>query len=1205
MQVLQTLITNNQYQYQLDLFFISSWVVPTTIPGSSNPDADPGGYITDVRIAFNAQFPCVRQDGLVILRNGSAHGHGSNGVGGVLLGNGFINGANRAAHELGHLIGLVHCCPPCPDCAPTECGLCEASVMCSSNTQEFFKQSCEIKAMNNEVMSAGNCSHLLDVQTPLPDNFTCPIIPVPAVSIISDQPYLLEASKGCTPDRSLSMYQVSIFNSTGQTINDAKIEVRYNNKVYDVDLNTMNMDFNHDAPVSGSSELKALTIWDNGLQQTFSLTPQETKIFYFKILYQPDAGFQPINSNAQVEARLTYTGGSLITRKSSPQPMKIVSGSGDWFFDIQRPVFVSENAIITAPGNVELAIQSPFILVASGKSIQVGDGEVVKTTQYATTIAGCNNMWAGFTMGTNSRLEIDNMTIKDAQKAIEARRGTVLKVINSRFYNNNYGIFTGGSTTTGAYNITLAGNEFGTLASGLRPAYTGQSPVPNGNKGFAGIYANMNNTANMLYPLNIIADPNTGNTNRFFNLKYGILSYSSILMVKDAEFSDIAVGPGGSGYPGPGITGRAIYAQNSTLVVDGADFLSPKVRFSNCGVGVETENCKLTTAFTKMDHMGTGVSVLSATNRSTSIYSNTIQAEKYGIKVDNTSGLAVRVGFNVLNITDMFTNIPPLKGGVGIDLANCTTPYQQLNAYNNTVNVIDGIAGIRLRNNTNVWAYDNDATLSNSSLRSNYGLLLEAGNSNLFSCNRTNVTGTGSGSSGLYLLHADRSALLCNTAQAGGYGLHFEGALTGEASSDIAANTMSENAIGLYYGEGAITGPQTHRGNKWRNTGAQHAGGATLAPQSLYTVDAAENPLFFPNIVIPTEWFDNLPNPGTAPSCPTSNCIPIRPNPKADMDRKIAKGELLAGDYTAATNWLAQRRLLTRLITEGNPYPNDRDFDGFLQTAQGSGLDGYANIQVGIRQLLALGQANTDSLKAWENQAQTHIDNIEYVDKLLAKKGLTPADSADYLKTHTLEAQALASVEASRQTKLSALQSARLTLIPGLMSSNSALVGTAYYQQYEKAVNEIFLQTVASGVNVFTPAQQTLLETIAQQCPLSRGEAVLRARALLSLVQQQPVDYDDITNCLPANRDAGHPVLTSTLRIFPNPASDLLTIDYPGTEPAALDFFNALGQQVMRLQLVGQEIRQLDLSALQSGIYWYVLQPNNQSTVTGKILISK
>jgi len=173
------------------------------------------------------------------------------------------------------------------------------------------------------------------------------------------------------------------------------------------------------------------------------------------------------------------------------------------------------------------------------------------------------------------------------------------------------------------------------------------------------------------------------------------------------------------------------------------------------------------------------------------------------------------------------------------------------------------------------------------------------------------------------------------------------------------------------------------------------------------------------------------------------------------------------------------------------------------------------------------------------------------------------------------------------------------------LTQNNALTGSAYYQQYEKLVNGIFLQTIAAGVYAFSGAQLTILDSIARQCPLSRGEAVLRARALLSLVHEVPVNYDNEVACLPTNREGKQLLSSADLRIYPNPASDILNIAYSAEQPAELRFFNSIGQQVMQIQLEGKEVSQVNVTNLQPGIYWYHLRKDNQMTMMGKLLISK
>ena len=639
------------------------------------------------------------------------------------------------------------------------------------------------------------------------------------------------------------------------------------------------------------------------------------------------------------------------------------------------------------------------------------------------------------------------------------------------------------------------------------------------------------------------------------------------------------------------------------VTIDGGSMASSQVTFHQCGYGVEADNSVLTVQFTKMEKMSNGISVLGAVNRSNKITDNTIQADKFGIKVNNVTGLAAYLEHNIITNN----GITPLIKTMGIQVANTIVPYQSLSINRNLITLSEGAAGINLINNANLWAYDNDVNMSSSLVNGNAGIRIEGGNLNKISCNNMDGTAGGpNGNRGIYALHADRSSFTCNFTQNTKYGLRFEGVLIGGADANIGTNTMKNNGVGLYYGDGAITGPQKHQGNKWIGTGALHTT-PLAALQSLYTVDADENPEFLPNAIIPTLWFSNLHNLVVTPVCPLlTGCPSVAIGLQAeDTDRKIAKAALLAGDYTFPTNWLAQRRLYTRLTVEGNPYLGDTDFDKFINSAQNSGLASYSEVEASIKQLFAIRPADVDSLQTWENRIRAGLDRIEKLNSLLSQPGISSDAVTQYTSERTDKEAAITTLDATHSAKLDALQNARLEAVPAIIAKNNTLTGNEYYQQYEKVVNDIFLHTVASGIYVFSATQYTLLDSIARQCPLSRGEAVVRARALLAIVQDEPVNYDNETACLPANREGNQTSAPGELRIYPNPATDMLTIEYPASEPAELIFFNSVGQQVLHLPLAGKQIRQLEVSAIPPGIYYYILRMANHPVNRGKLIISK
>jgi len=179
----------------------------------------------------------------------------------------------------------------------------------------------------------------------------------------------------------------------------------------------------------------------------------------------------------------------------------------------------------------------------------------------------------------------------------------------------------------------------------------------------------------------------------------------------------------------------------------------------------------------------------------------------------------------------------------------------------------------------------------------------------------------------------------------------------------------------------------------------------------------------------------------------------------------------------------------------------------------------------------------------------------------------------------------------------------RAATAANLLSLNGTLADSAAYQANEKSVNQIFLQTVALGNLDFNESQITVLQDIAESCPLSDGEAVLRARAMLEVLQNSAVIYDDVSICGIGERtDNNKMIVKSALSVYPNPANDLLNIEYSNAENADMQFviFNAQGQIVREVALRGGVgTVQVSLQGIPSGVYWYVAP----GVGTGKFLI--
>ncbi|HAD14021.1 MAG TPA: hypothetical protein DCF33_16475, partial [Saprospirales bacterium] len=143
----------------------------------------------------------------------------------------------------------------------------------------------------------------------------------------------------------------------------------------------------------------------------------------------------------------------------------------------------------------------------------------------------------------------------------------------------------------------------------------------------------------------------------------------------------------------------------------------------------------------------------------------------------------------------------------------------------------------------------------------------------------------------------------------------------------------------------------------------------------------------------------------------------------------------------------------------------------------------------------------------------------------------------------------------------------------------------------------------AVGNLEFSETQVATLEGIAALCPLSDGEAVLRARAMLQLLQGAPADYDDLSICGGGERSIRKKMTgQSSIRVYPNPANNFLSIDFQSIGEHSCQFlmFSSMGQIIKEIALHSNAgISQLPLQDFSDGVYWYVIPGFG----AGKILI--
>ena len=404
--------------------------------------------------------------------------------------------------------------------------------------------------------------------------------------------------------------------------------------------------------------------------------------------------------------------------------------------------------------------------------------------------------------------------------------------------------------------------------------------------------------------------------------------------------------------------------------------------------------------------------------------------------------------------------------------------------------------------------------------------------------NCNTVTSAGGANDGIYAVHASRASVLCNLTNGTSRGLHFEGMLSGKNKADIGGNRMESNAVA-----GLLMGTDAVVGGQVHRgnkfEGTEALAGIEADFNSKFTVDAAENPDFLPDTWLPINWFINVANPSPSFDCGANTTCPPTP--------------LLTPDYPLDIK-IVKGELGGTLYQAANKWLSQRRFYE-LVLEEGNPYPGNSDVST------FLSQAQTSGLSAYAN-VQTGIRQLGAMS-----------------------------------------EGSRATAATSLLTLNAALTGSANYQVNEKLVNQIFLQTIAIGSLDFSETQIALLEGIAALCPLSDGEAVLRSRALLQLLQGAPADYDDLSICGGGERSSRKQMTgQSSIRVYPNPANDVLSIDFQGIGEISGQFlmFNALGQIIKEIALHSNDgTTQLPLHGFSDGVYWYVVP----GLGAGKILI--
>ncbi|MEI6821385.1 MAG: T9SS type A sorting domain-containing protein [Bacteroidota bacterium] len=161
------------------------------------------------------------------------------------------------------------------------------------------------------------------------------------------------------------------------------------------------------------------------------------------------------------------------------------------------------------------------------------------------------------------------------------------------------------------------------------------------------------------------------------------------------------------------------------------------------------------------------------------------------------------------------------------------------------------------------------------------------------------------------------------------------------------------------------------------------------------------------------------------------------------------------------------------------------------------------------------------------------------------------------------------------------------------------VVGDDFINSNRKIVDNIYLDTWASGIYDFTDDQYNTLYAIATLTPYAGGNAVYTARVMLNL---DPTDLNLEYAKPPVHNQ---PIITeNTVKVYPNPAHKQFTIEFKDViNNALIEVYGSMGNLVLTDNMKGVYIKNIDVSNLIDGFYFYKITINGTKFSSGKLTI--
>jgi len=654
-----------------------------------------------------------------------------------------------------------------------------------------------------------------------------------------------------------------------------------------------------------------------------------------------------------------------------------------------------------------------------------------------------------------------------------------------------------------------------------------------------------------------------------------------------------------------------------TLKVTGFGKSSPKLTFQDCAVGVRASGYNLDeVSDCRMEKTLLGVWASNGRDCVLKVQRCSISTGFYGMLFDYCP---YAKEFRIFNNE---VNFPQATGWgqSGIALLDCSpVKHDEYEVEMNTVKARGTFyGGIHLNAS---WAFrinNNTINLYNTQTET-AGINVEGGGYNKMlhnHCFGSDATAkAGNRISGIHTSMTTLPVWCCNDVHSIKNGVFVEGNCMG----NFYGNMMDDHSYGLRFGNSGPMGPQIDdQGNTWSGSAgsiwqAWHEGGAGIASLSPFKVkqnSAYEaipaNPKFIGGIS--TKWFAPPINSNLDPfDCSQSVDCSNNSAALSPVEDSIAIGSFTIPYHTDGSIWAARRNLYARLSRTPALAQSGSNMAAFVTANQNGEIGRLESIAQGEEGLFHLTLADAATAANYTTTTQSLMAQMVVIDTLLvaapdsAQQGLL-AQKAALQVQYAANRQAAASFwESHRQQAYSAADQ--------LLAQNEAITTTTLQGANEKIWRRIQLAKLLRGDFNLSAVQVANLESVAYQCPLDGGGVVYAARAALETIQGWGIAWPD--NCAQSlQEEEGEDrsnLKTGSLmgyRFFPNPVSDMLTVDVPeSVSERSLEVTGILGNITAQLTLSNKRsMSRIPLEGMASGVYWLVIREKGKVVFSSKVI---